>query len=191
MSQIDFSFFCITSSAHSNPSVSNRFDPPLLPLAMSATPSPPCGLAPTPGIPLVAQAVLHRELLCVHASLAHIDTILHQPLALRSTPLLDRVTHPHLRAQLEGLDNTHYLHFGSITPPFTTPTNFSPHWASCIFHIIVQINLKLNFRAARTSATAHFFLLPLRSLLFTASPSPQVDLRLSLILNFLLHRLLR
>ena len=52
---------------------------------------------------IVAQAVLHRELLHVHASLAHIHTILHQPLALRSTPLLDRVTRPHLRAQLEGL----------------------------------------------------------------------------------------
>ena len=73
---------------------------------MSGAPSPPCGLAPTPGISLVAQAVLDRELLHVHASLDHIHTILHQPLALRSTPLLDRVTHPHLRAQLKGLDNT-------------------------------------------------------------------------------------
>ena len=55
---------------------------------------------------MVAQAVLHRELLHVHASLAHINTILRQPLALRSPPLLDRVAHPHLRAQLQGLDHT-------------------------------------------------------------------------------------
>ena len=67
---------------------------------------PPCGLAPTEGIPMVAQAVLHRELLHVHASLAHIHTLLQQPLALRSPPLLDRVTHPHLRSQLQGLDHT-------------------------------------------------------------------------------------
>ena len=32
--------------------------------AMSGTTHPPCGLAPTPGIPIVAQAVLHRELNC-------------------------------------------------------------------------------------------------------------------------------
>ena len=72
----------------------------------SATP-PPCGLTVTQGVPMVAQAVLHRELLRVHASLAHIahiNTLLRQPLALRSPPLLDRV--PHLRAQLQGLDHT-------------------------------------------------------------------------------------
>ena len=67
---------------------------------------PPCGLAPTEGIPMVAQAVLHRELLHVHVSLAHIHSLLHQPLAICSTPLLDRFNHPHLRAQLQGLDNT-------------------------------------------------------------------------------------
>ena len=73
---------------------------------MASTPTPPCGLAPISGLPLVAQAALHRELLRVHASLGQIHAILRQPLSLRSTPLLDRVTHPHLRAQLEGLDNT-------------------------------------------------------------------------------------
>ena len=45
---------------------------------MPTTSSPPCGLAPTPGIPLVAQAVLHRELLHVHASLAHMVSLFLQ-----------------------------------------------------------------------------------------------------------------
>ena len=97
-----------SSLALSTPYDSIRFD--LLSILTCLEPCPvrlpPCGLAPTPGIPLVAQAVQHRELLHVHASLAHIHTILPQPLALRSPPLLDRVTHPHLRAQLQGLDNT-------------------------------------------------------------------------------------
>ena len=73
---------------------------------MSRATSPPCGLTPTEGIPMVAQGVLHRELLHVHASLAHIHTLLQQPLALRFPSLLDRVTHPHLRAQLQCLDHT-------------------------------------------------------------------------------------
>ena len=37
---------------------------------------------------------------------AQIHSMLHRPLGLRTIPLMDRVTHPHLRAQLEGLDNT-------------------------------------------------------------------------------------
>ena len=155
---------------------------------MSGTPSPPCGLAPTPGISVVAQAVLHRELLHVHACLAHIHTILHQPLALRSTPLLDRVTHPHLRAQLEGLDNTLLLALRVNTPPFTTPTSSSPPWVSYILCTTVQNNLKLNFRVARTLATAYLFPLPLRLLPFTASPSLQADLIIPIVLKYLLHR---
>ena len=76
---------------------------------MSRTTPPPCGLTPTEGIPLVAQAVLHRELLHVHASLAHIHTLLQQPLALRSPPLLDRVAHPHLRVNHTTIHYTHEL----------------------------------------------------------------------------------
>ena len=143
------SLFNILGSEHTVRFDSIRLDHPALLRAMSGATSPPCGLAPTPGISLVAQAVLHRELLHVHASLAHIHTILHQPLALRSTPLLDRVTHPHLRAQLEGLDSTlllalrvnhtaiHYTHelltaLGLLhTPTFSTllPTTGSYHFA--------------------------------------------------------------
>ena len=92
--------------AHQHPLVLIRPVPRRPFLAMASTPTPPCGLALIPGLPPVAQAVLHRELLLVHAFLAQIHAILHRPLGLRTTPLMDRVTHPHLRAQLEGLDNT-------------------------------------------------------------------------------------
>ena len=44
----------------------------------------PAGLAPTEGIPMVAQAVLHREILHVHASLELILGILRTRLALPS-----------------------------------------------------------------------------------------------------------
>ena len=70
---------------------------------MASTPTPPCGLAPIPGLPLRAQAMLHRELLLVHVLLAQIHSLLHIPLSIRTLPFMYRVTH---RAQLEGLDNT-------------------------------------------------------------------------------------
>ena len=151
---------------------------------MSGTPSPPCGLAPTPGISVVAQAVLHRELLHVHACLAHIHTILHQPLALRSTPLLDRVTHPHLRAQLEGLDNTlllalrvnhtaiHYTHelLGLLHFVHRSPEQLEAELQGC------------------TDFGVYLFPLPLRLLPFTASPPLQADLIIPIVLKYLLHR---
>ena len=94
------------------------------PIAMSRPPAPTadplgmpqssCGLAPTAGISLVAQAVLHRELFHVHASLALVQ---RQPLAIRSTPLLDRVTCPHLRAQLQGLESRLYTLIGLARYP--------------------------------------------------------------------------
>ena len=112
---------------------------------MSRTTPPPCGLTPTEGIPMVAQAVLRRELLHVHASLAHIHTLLQHHLALRSPPLLDRVTHPHLRAQLQGLDHT------------------------------LLLALRVNHRVARLLRTVCLFLLhrPLPQLM--ASPSLRAD----------------
>ena len=73
---------------------------------MASTPTPPCGLAPIPGLPPRAQAMLHRELLLVHVLLAQIHSLLHIPLSIRTLPFMYRVTHPQLRAQLEGLDNT-------------------------------------------------------------------------------------
>ena len=66
----------------------------------------PAGLAPMEGISMVAQAVLHREILHVHASLDLILTILRTRLAILSPPFLERVTCPHLQVQLRGLDAT-------------------------------------------------------------------------------------
>ena len=64
----------------------------------------PAGLAPTAGIPVVAQAALHREILHVHASLDLILTILRTRLAILSPPFLERVTCPRHQVQLRGLD---------------------------------------------------------------------------------------
>ena len=74
--------------------------------AMASTSTPPCGLAPIPGLPPRAQAMLHRELLLVHVLLAQVHALLHIPLSIRAIPFMSRVTHPQLRAHLEGLDNT-------------------------------------------------------------------------------------
>ena len=54
---------------------------------------------------MVAQAVLHREILHVHGSLELILRILPSRLAIASTPFLDRVTSPHRQMQLRGLDS--------------------------------------------------------------------------------------
>ena len=129
---------------------------------MASTPTPPCGLAPIPipGLPPIAQAVLHSELLLVHVSLAQIHSMLHRPLGIRTTPLMDRVTHPHLRAQLEGLDNTLLLalRVNHTALHCTTPMSSSLPWASFTLYITVLHNLKLNFKAARTLAIVHLFL---------------------------------
>ena len=50
--------------------------------------------------------MLHRELLLVHVLLAQVHALLHIPLSIRTIPFMSRVTHPQLRAHLEGLDNT-------------------------------------------------------------------------------------
>ena len=57
------------------------------------------------GIPMVAQAVLHREIHHAHATLDLILTILRTRLAILSPPFLERVTCPHLQVQLRGLDS--------------------------------------------------------------------------------------
>ena len=62
-------------------------------------------LAPTEGTPTVAQAVLHREILHVHAFLDHTLTLLRTHLAILSPPFMDRITSPHLQVQLRGLDS--------------------------------------------------------------------------------------
>ena len=126
---------------------------------------------------MVAQAVLHRELLHAHASLAHIHTLLQQPLALRSPPLLDRVTHPHLRAQLKFRVWTtpSCWHYVSTTPPFTTPTNSSLQWGCYISSITARNNLKLNFKAAPLSWTVRLFPLHRPLPLLMASQSSRAD----------------
>ena len=144
---------------------------------MSGTTPPPCGLTPTPGIPMVAQAqaVLHRELLHVHASLAHINTILQQPLALRSPPLLDRVTHPHLRAQLQGLDHTLLLalRVNHTALHYTHELLTAMGLLHILHHSPEQL---VNFRVVRISQIIclFFLLLPLLPQ-FMASPSSRAD----------------
>ena len=71
-------------------------------LAMSPSPA---GLAPMEGIPMTAQAVLHREILHVHAFLDHAPTLLRTRLAIFSLPFMERITSPHLQVQLRGLDS--------------------------------------------------------------------------------------
>ena len=55
---------------------------------------------------MVAQAVLRREILHVHAFLDHTLTLLRTRLAIiLSLPFMERVTSPHLQVQLCGLDS--------------------------------------------------------------------------------------
>ena len=68
------------------------------------SPSPPAGLAPIEGIPIAAQAVLHRELFHTHSSLQLILTILRGPWDTLASPLADAITCPHLLAHLRGLE---------------------------------------------------------------------------------------
>ena len=71
-------------------------------LAMSPSPG---GLAPMEGIPMMAQAILHREILHVHALLDLTLTLLRTRLAVLSSPFMERVTSPHLQVQFRGLDS--------------------------------------------------------------------------------------
>ena len=75
-------------------------------MTSTSTSTPICGFAPISGLPPRAQAMLHRELLLVHVLLAQVHALLHIPLSIRTIPFMSRVTHPQLRAHLEGLDNT-------------------------------------------------------------------------------------
>ena len=65
-------------------------------LAMSPSPA---GLAPMEGIPMMAQAILHREILHVHALLDLTLTLLRTRLAILPPPFVERVTSPHLQVQ--------------------------------------------------------------------------------------------
>ena len=51
------------------------------------------------GIPMMAQAILHREILHVHALLDLTLTLLRTRLAILSPPFVERVTSPHLQVQ--------------------------------------------------------------------------------------------
>ena len=75
-------------------------------MTSTSTSTPICGFAPISGLPPRAQAMLHRELLLVHVLLAQVHALLHITLSIRTIPFMSRVTHPQLRAHLEGLDNT-------------------------------------------------------------------------------------
>ena len=65
----------------------------------------PAGLAPVEGIPMRAQAILHREILHVHALLTLTTSLLRTRLAILSPTFLDCVTSPHLQVQIRGLDS--------------------------------------------------------------------------------------
>ena len=65
----------------------------------------PAGLAPVEGIPMRAQAILHREILRVHALLDLTTFLLRTRLAILSPSFLDCVTSPHLQVQIRGLDS--------------------------------------------------------------------------------------
>ena len=56
------------------------------------------------GIPMVAQAMLHREILHVHASLNLILHVLRSPFPILDPSFLTCVTCPHLQVQLRGLE---------------------------------------------------------------------------------------
>ena len=65
----------------------------------------PAGLAPTEGIPMMAQAILHREILHVHALLDLTISLLRTRLAILSPSFLEHITSPHLQVQIRGLDS--------------------------------------------------------------------------------------
>ena len=72
------------------------------PPAMSPSPA---GLAPMEGVPMRAQAILHREILHVHALLDLTTSLLRTRLAILSPLFLVGVTSPHLQVQIRGLDS--------------------------------------------------------------------------------------
>ena len=76
-------------------------DPILLP-AMNPSPA---GLAPVEGIPMRAQAILHREILHVHGLLTLTISLFRTRFAIRSPSFLDYITSPHLQVQIRGLDS--------------------------------------------------------------------------------------
>ena len=65
----------------------------------------PAGLAPVEGIPMRAQAILHREILHVHGLLTLTISLLRTRFAIRSPSFLDYITSPHLQVQIRGLDS--------------------------------------------------------------------------------------
>ena len=66
----------------------------------------PAGLAPVEGIPMRAQAILHREILHVHGLLTLTTLLLRTRLAILSPTFLDCITSPHLQVQIRGLDSS-------------------------------------------------------------------------------------
>ena len=115
---------------------------------MASASTPPCGLAPIHGLPPRPPAMLHRELFLVHVILAQIHSLLQIPPSIRTIPFMSRVTHPQLRAHLEGLDNTLLL---ALRLNHTA----SPPWAFFILFNRVRNNLKTNWKAAQTLAIVH------------------------------------
>ena len=79
------------------------------------SPSPPAGLAPIEGLPIAAQAVLHRELCHIHSSLQLILTILRGPWDTLALP--SRTPSPVL---------FFLLTFGDWTPASTIRPNEPP-----------------------------------------------------------------
>ena len=64
----------------------------------------PAGLSPVEGIPRIAQAIFHRELLHVHGILEMTLALLRFRFAIASSISLDQIT-SHVLTQLRGLDS--------------------------------------------------------------------------------------
>ena len=104
------------------------------------------------GIPMVAQAVLHREILHVHAFLDHTLTLLRTRLAIiLSLPFMERVTSPHLQVQLCGLDSA----IRQATQATHTALHYT-HELMTTFGLIHTLNFDANQLEAELRGTTSF-----------------------------------
>ena len=120
------------------------------PLFPAMFPSP-AGLAPTEGVPMVAQAVLHREILHVQAFLDHTLTLLRTHLAILSPPFMERITSPRLQVQLRGLDSA----IGQATQATHTALHYT-HELMTTFGLIHTLNFDTSHLEAEPRGTTSF-----------------------------------
>ena len=100
---------------------------------------------------MVAQAVLHREILHVHAFLDHILTLLRTRLAILSPPFMERITSPHLHVQLRGLDSA----IRQATQATHTALHYT-HELMTTFGLIHTLNFDANQLEAELRGTTSF-----------------------------------